>query len=77
MTEAASLIRLYRQERRALEISGFRREDLGTVVRYTPTSPNAEGLVCFTHVSETGLHEEIERHISHFRAANAAFDFES
>lgn len=75
MTEAASLIRLYRQERRALEIPGFRREDLGTVVRYTPTGPDAEGLVCFTSVPETDLHTEVERHIAHFRAANVAFEW--
>lgn len=75
MTEPGSPISLYRQERRAQEIPGLRREDLGTVVRYTPTSPLAEGLVCFTRVAETDLHAEIERHIAHFRAANVGFEW--
>lgn len=53
----------------------MRREDLRTVVRYTPTSPDAEGLVCFMRVAETDLYAEIERHIAHFRAANVAFEW--
>lgn len=70
-----SLIETYRRERRALEIPNFRREDLGTVVRYTPTNPTAEGIVCFTSVAASDLAQEIERHIAHFRSLEAGFEW--
>jgi N-acetylglutamate synthase-like GNAT family acetyltransferase len=75
MIERRSLIELYRRERRALAIPDYGREDLGTVVRYTPAAPDAAGIVCFTRVPEGDLGEEIERHIAHFRAAGIGFEW--
>jgi GNAT superfamily N-acetyltransferase len=73
--ERASVMQLYRRERRALQIPHYRREDLGTVVRYTPVERDADGVVCFTRVPESELREEIERHIAHFGAAGIGFEW--
>jgi N-acetylglutamate synthase-like GNAT family acetyltransferase len=58
-----------------MEIPGFRREDLGTVVRYSPMHRDVHGLVCFTRVSADELGSEIRRHMTHFKAMNIGFEW--
>lgn len=70
-----SLIESYRHERRVMEISDFLREDLGTVVRYSPIHQDAEGIVCFTNIPCEQLDEEIQRHIAHFEGRNIGFEW--
>ncbi|MDQ2076254.1 GNAT family N-acetyltransferase [Marinimicrobium sp. ABcell2] len=65
----------YRTERRLMEMSDFLREDLGTVVRYSPLSQNVEGLVCFANIPHQLLDEEIQRHIAHFDGMNIGFEW--
>jgi GNAT superfamily N-acetyltransferase len=70
-----SIVEEYRRERRLLEIPGFHREDFGTVVRYSPTRQDAEGIVCFTNLSADELGNEIRSHIAHFEAMNIPFEW--
>jgi len=70
-----SVVGEYRRERRLLEIPDFRREDFGTLVRYSPIRREAEGIVCFTNLSADELPSEIRRHIAHFEAMNIPFEW--
>lgn len=70
-----SIIENYRHERRVMEISNFLREDLGTVVRYSPILQDAEGIVCFTSIPCEQLDEEIQRHIAHFEGMKIGFEW--
>jgi GNAT superfamily N-acetyltransferase len=66
----------YKRERRILEIPNFRREDLGTVIRYTPNnSKAADGIVCFAKLTEAELDDEILRHTAHFDAIGTGFEW--
>lgn len=58
-----------------MEIPGLLREDLGTVVRYTPKSPDANGLLCFTNLSEHDMQEQVPRQISYFSERNLGFEW--
>ena len=75
MTDKVSLVGVYRRERRTLELPNFVREDLGTVVRYTPVHCNADGIVCFASLSAGDVVEEIRRHIAHFQAMGVGFEW--
>jgi GNAT superfamily N-acetyltransferase len=75
MSDTKSIILDYRRDRRVLEIPQYRREDLGTVVRYSPTRRDAEGIVCFTNVPAAELETEIARHVSHFAAMGVGFEW--
>ena len=66
--------RSYVEERRTLEIPGFRREELDYAIRYTPIEPDAFGIVCFTRAGEYDIESFIERQISYF--AQVGIDFE-
>ena len=70
-----SILKEYRRERRVLEIPNYRREDLGTVVRYSPNRPDADGIVCFANLSVGELAAEIQRHIDHFEAIATRFEW--
>lgn len=73
--ENRHLIEAYRQERRALEIPNYVREDLGSVVRYSPNSSDSQGIVCFTRIPEADLADEIRRQIAWFESRNLAFEW--
>lgn len=70
-----SLLDDYRRERRRIEIPGFRREDLGSVVRYSPIHAQAEGIVCFTTLAASDLAGQIGRHIRHFESLRIGFEW--
>jgi hypothetical protein len=40
----------YFQDRRSRSLPGYRREDLGHLVRYTPLHANLDGLICFESI---------------------------
>ena len=69
------ILEQYRCERRLLEIPDFRREDFGTVVRYSPIRQDAEGIVCFTKLPADELGNEIQRHIAHFDSIDIGFEW--
>jgi hypothetical protein len=75
LIDRASLVRLYRGERRVLEIPNFLREDLGSVVRYSPAQPNVDGVVCFTSLASCEVDDAIRRHVAHFRALGTGFEW--
>lgn len=58
-----------------MELPNFLREDLGTVVRYSPLQPGADGLVFLTNLRATELDGEIQRHVSHFQAMGVGFEW--
>lgn len=65
----------YVRDRRELEIPNYRREDLGSVVRYTPLDSRGDGLVCFTRLSEGELDSEISRHVEYFEKCGIGFEW--
>jgi GNAT superfamily N-acetyltransferase len=73
--EAGSISEHYRRDRRGRELPGFRREDLGSLVRYTPVSSSADGIVCFTDVAADQLAVEIARQVDYFQAAGVGFEW--
>lgn len=73
--EPGSIGQLYRRDRRCRELPGYRREDLGALVRYTPMGSDAAGIVCFTDLDAAGLDDEIRRQIDHFQAAGVGFEW--
>jgi N-acetylglutamate synthase-like GNAT family acetyltransferase len=73
--QAAALIGEYRQDRRQQELPNFVREDLGSVVRYSPTRSDADGIVCFTDIADGELHEQIRRHVAHFEQLGVGFEW--
>ena len=75
MNDKQALIRAYRRDRRNLEVPNFIREDLGSVVRYSPVRGDAEGFICFTNISAAELDLEIERHAAHFRRMGVGFEW--
>jgi N-acetylglutamate synthase-like GNAT family acetyltransferase len=73
--DTALLIQQYVNDRRALEIPNYTREDLGSVVRYTPEDKNAEGIVCFARITDVELDSEVTNHISYFQKQNVDFEW--
>jgi GNAT superfamily N-acetyltransferase len=73
--ETDSIGELYRRDRRRRELPGFHREDLGTLLRYTPIDISAGGIVCFTDVDAAELDDEIQRQVDHFRGAGVGFEW--
>ena len=69
------ILKSYRHERRALEIPNFRREDLGTVVRYSPNCPDADGIICFADLPVEQLDAEIQRQIAYFSTIGIGFEW--
>lgn len=71
----SALAAAYARDRRDLEIPNYRREDLGSVVRYTPLDSRADGIVCFTRFSERELDSEIARHVEYFDQHGTGFEW--
>ncbi len=72
--EIKAAVSAYVHERREMEIANYEREDMGSVVRYTPRDPNADGIVCFTRIPESQLDDQIAQHVTYFQ--NLKLDFE-
>lgn len=75
MNEWRETLDAYVRDRRKLEIPNYTREDLGTVVRYTPIDPNVDGIVCFASIPEGRLEDEIARHVFHFDRRGSGFEW--
>lgn len=69
------LLKTYIQDRRNLRIPNYQREDLGSLVRYTPYQPNAYGTICFTQLSEAELDREIESQTKYFKERALNFEW--
>ena len=72
--EIRAAISAYTDERREMEIANYDREDMGSVVRYTPRDPNADGIVCFARIPESQLDDQIAQQVTYFQ--NLKLDFE-
>ncbi len=72
-----SLLEAYRRDRRALELPGYTREDLGHLVRYTPMGVRGEGFVVFTHLAAAEVDAEIARQIAYFSAMGRGFEWKA
>jgi GNAT superfamily N-acetyltransferase len=73
--KASAVREAYRRERRSSEIPNFLREDLGTIVRYSPQRQDAEGLVCFANLSADCLAAEIRRQTEYFAVREIGFEW--
>lgn len=74
-TSLSTVTAAYIRDRRELEIPNYTREDLGSVVRYTPLDSRAEGLVCFACLRERDLESEISRHVEYFEQRGVGFEW--
>lgn len=70
-----SILKAYALDRRDYEIPNYRREDLGTVVRYTPQRADADGIVCFATIRESDLDREIESLCDYFKEKSLGFEW--
>jgi len=71
------MIAKYIENRRGMEFADFKREDLGPLVRYTPTdsSSGLGGLVCWTQLESANLEETITEQVAYFEGRCGRFEW--
>ncbi len=62
-----SLLTEYIVDRSSLDIPNYKRENSHQFVRYTPSSPNSEGLIYFTQIEEDEIDLRIEEQVAYFK----------
>ena len=73
--DRAALFAAYGRERRHVAPPGYRLEDFGTFVRYTPTRPGLEGFIAFTAIEAADLDAVIAAQADHFAAAGCDWEW--
>jgi GNAT superfamily N-acetyltransferase len=65
----------YADDRRRQALELLHREDLGHLVRYTPKTRGAEGLVVFARLDPSTAQQQIAAQIAHFAALGTDFEW--
>lgn len=74
MDSSIEITKAYSQDRRRMQLHGFEREDLGTLIRYKPKQPESGGIVCFAEIPADRADAEIAAQSQYF--SDRRIDFE-
>jgi hypothetical protein len=75
MIDIGSIWEAYLRDRRSRSLTGYRREDLGYLVRYKPLRADLDGLICFANLPASEVDHEIIAQCRLFAEREMAFEW--